>query len=120
MFIKDGLSYRYITVFRNANLRDFYVQPSDWKGGQEHADDILALAFNPPNSLSSASYDGEIVIWNNNSEQASKHMTQRSRRGLGGKQKTNMTTREVDNHVVIECLYYMLYFILCTLPYDCK
>ena len=68
---------RYITVFRSAALRDFYVLPSEWKGGQEHADDILALSFLPPNSLASASYDGEIVLWNNNSEQASRHLTQR-------------------------------------------
>ena len=32
-----------------------------------------------PNTLATGAYDGEIIIWNNNSEQASRHMTQRSR-----------------------------------------
>ena len=47
---------------------------------QEHSDDILAQAFCGPNTLATGAYDGEIVIWNNNSEQASRHMTQRSRK----------------------------------------
>ena len=81
-------------MFREANFRDFHVDPSDWKGGQEHQDDILALAFSGPNTLASGSYDGEIVIWNNNSEQASKHMTQRGRKVMT-RQKTFSTMRDV-------------------------
>ena len=46
---------------------------------QEHSDDILTGAFSMPNTLATGAYDGEIIIWNNNSEQASRHMTQRSR-----------------------------------------
>ena len=46
---------------------------------QEHSDDILTGAFSMPNTLATGAYEGEIIIWNNNSEQASRHMTQRSR-----------------------------------------
>lgn len=42
---------------------------------QEHQDDVLSVAYSPPACLATASYDGEIVIWNLNSEQASRHLT---------------------------------------------
>ncbi|XP_064645218.1 WD repeat-containing protein 49-like isoform X2 [Lineus longissimus] len=71
---------RYITLFRNNMFREFHVQPADWKGGQEHGDDILAASFLPPNTLATASYDGEIILWNTNSEVASRRLNQRSRR----------------------------------------
>jgi len=35
----------------------------DWKGGQFHHEDILAVDFCPPNILATASFDGEIAIW---------------------------------------------------------
>ena len=35
----------------------------DWKGGQLHNDDILAMDFAPPNYLATAGFDGEIVVW---------------------------------------------------------
>ncbi|XP_074661966.1 cilia- and flagella-associated protein 337-like isoform X2 [Tubulanus polymorphus] len=69
---------RYITVFRPP-FRDFHVEPADWKGGQEHQDDILAVAFSPPHTLATGSYDGEIIIWNTNSEVASRRLSHRSR-----------------------------------------
>ncbi|XP_071788999.1 cilia- and flagella-associated protein 337-like isoform X2 [Asterias amurensis] len=68
---------RCITVFRNQQLTQFHVQPSEWKGGQEHHDDILAAAFSAPHTLATASYDGEIIIWNSGSEVASRHLRQR-------------------------------------------
>ncbi|XP_013414484.2 WD repeat-containing protein 49-like [Lingula anatina] len=71
---------RHITIFRQNNLKDFHVLPSDWKGGQEHQDDILTACFSPPNRAATASYDGEIVIWNMNSEHASKHLNQRAKK----------------------------------------
>ncbi|ELU05069.1 hypothetical protein CAPTEDRAFT_229382 [Capitella teleta] len=92
---------RYITVFRDANFRDFHIEPSDWKGGQEHQDDILALAFSGPNTLASGSYDGEIVTWNNNSEQASKHLNQRGRK-LMTRQKTFSTLRDMSSDLGFE------------------
>ncbi|KAK6184641.1 hypothetical protein SNE40_007075 [Patella caerulea] len=71
---------RFITVFRNTSFKDYHVQPSDWKGGQAHTEDILNVTFMGPHTLATGSYDGEIVIWNTNSELASKHMSQRSKR----------------------------------------
>ncbi|KAK7096335.1 hypothetical protein V1264_005639 [Littorina saxatilis] len=82
---------KYIAVFRNSALREFHVQPADWKGGQEHAEDILCLDFMGPNALASGSYDGEIVIWNTNSEHGSRHIAQRSRRGLKSRGRTFLT-----------------------------
>ncbi|KAL3885534.1 hypothetical protein ACJMK2_025586 [Sinanodonta woodiana] len=82
---------KYITVFRNTSFRDFHVQPADWKGGQEHSEDILAVGFQPPNLLATGSYDGEIVIWNTNSEHASKHFNQRSRKQLKSRGRTFVT-----------------------------
>ncbi|XP_025081449.1 WD repeat-containing protein 49-like isoform X2 [Pomacea canaliculata] len=83
-----------ITVFRNSSLREFHVQPADWKGGQEHVEDILSVDFIGPSTLASGSYDGEIIIWNTNSEHASRHMMQRSRRGLRSRSKSFALSRE--------------------------
>lgn len=43
--------FRYVTVFRDGGFREYHVLPSDWKGGQEHVEDILSAAFQPPNIL---------------------------------------------------------------------
>ncbi len=86
---------------------------------QEHSDDILASAFSAPNSLVTGSYDGEIVVWNNNSEQASKRLTQRCRKALSrGKsilREVNSFPHVLSNalHIIIlnefvtPCTYYM-------------
>ncbi|XP_048251647.1 WD repeat-containing protein 49-like isoform X1 [Haliotis rufescens] len=71
---------KFVTVFRNSAFRDYHVQPSDWKGGQEHVEDILCGSFQSPNVLATGSYDGEVVVWNTNSEQASRHLNQRARK----------------------------------------
>ncbi|XP_059506869.1 WD repeat-containing protein 49-like isoform X1 [Stegostoma tigrinum] len=62
---------RIITVFRTDTLTEFVVQPSEWKGKAQHQNDILCAAFLPPQTLVTGSYDGEIVVWNNNSEKVS-------------------------------------------------
>ncbi|XP_069583488.1 cilia- and flagella-associated protein 337 [Ranitomeya imitator] len=65
---------RIITVFRINSLTQYLVQPSQWKGGVQHHDDILCAAFLPPQSLVTGSYDGEMVVWNNNTENASRKL----------------------------------------------
>ncbi|XP_055876696.1 WD repeat-containing protein 49-like isoform X3 [Biomphalaria glabrata] len=39
-----------------------------WKGGQLHTDDILTADFAPPNFLATASFDGEIIVWDVDTE----------------------------------------------------
>ncbi|KAK2571481.1 WD repeat-containing protein 49 [Acropora cervicornis] len=46
----------------------------------EHQDDVLCEAFCPPTTLATASYDGEIVLWNLNSEQAFRHLSTHAKR----------------------------------------
>ncbi|KAM3930625.1 cilia- and flagella-associated protein 337 [Leptodactylus fuscus] len=65
---------RIITVFRLNSLTQYLVQPSEWKGGVQHHDDILCAAFLPPQSLVTGSYDGEMVVWNNSTENASRKL----------------------------------------------
>ncbi|ETE60132.1 WD repeat-containing protein 49, partial [Ophiophagus hannah] len=62
--------FRVITVFRLNNLTQYLIQPSEWKGGPQHKDDILCAAFLPPQTLVTGSSDGEIVVWNNSTENA--------------------------------------------------
>ncbi|KAM9190042.1 cilia- and flagella-associated protein 337 isoform 1-T1 [Dugong dugon] len=59
-----------ITVFRPQNFNQSFIQPEEWKGGVQHRDDILCVAFLPPQTLATGSYDGEIVLWNNSTENA--------------------------------------------------
>ncbi|XP_060098428.1 WD repeat-containing protein 49 isoform X1 [Heteronotia binoei] len=61
---------RMITVFHLSSLTQNLVQPSDWKGGVQHQDDILCAAFLPPQTLVTGSSGGEIVVWNNSTENA--------------------------------------------------
>uniref|UniRef100_A0A667GYN5 WD repeat domain 49 n=1 Tax=Lynx canadensis TaxID=61383 RepID=A0A667GYN5_LYNCA len=61
---------RAITVFRLQNFNQYFIQPEKWKGGIQHCDDILCAAFLPPQTLVTGSYDGEIILWNNNTENA--------------------------------------------------
>ncbi|ELW64810.1 WD repeat-containing protein 49 [Tupaia chinensis] len=61
---------RAIMVFRRQNFNQFFIQSEEWKGGIQHQDDILCAAFLPPQTLVTGSYDGEIVLWNNSTENA--------------------------------------------------
>ncbi|XP_036820812.1 WD repeat-containing protein 49 [Oncorhynchus mykiss] len=61
---------RMLTVFRLPSFSQFIVQPSEWKGGVQHNDDVLCAAFLPPQTLVTGSYDGELTVWNNSTENA--------------------------------------------------
>ena len=59
---------------------------------KEHQDDIQCMSFNAPHTLASASYDGELVLWNTNSEQAFRHLGCKAR-------KTTRTNRRLKKLV---------------------
>ncbi|XP_036902494.1 WD repeat-containing protein 49 isoform X1 [Sturnira hondurensis] len=61
---------RAMTVFRPQNFNQSSIQPEEWKGGTQHQDDILCAAFSPPQTLVTGSYDGEIILWNSQTEKA--------------------------------------------------
>lgn len=63
-----------ITSFKKSFLKNYHVDPSDWLGGSQHKDDILCADFHPPSLLVTGSHDGEIVVWNYNSEIAMSKM----------------------------------------------
>ncbi|XP_056673227.1 WD repeat-containing protein on Y chromosome-like isoform X5 [Monodelphis domestica] len=57
---------RKIILYDCSKLENVYV-PADktWKGGQLHKEDILAVDYCPPlDLLATASFDGEIIVWN--------------------------------------------------------
>ncbi|XP_060573290.1 WD repeat-containing protein on Y chromosome-like isoform X4 [Ruditapes philippinarum] len=55
---------RQITIYDDSDPDSMYLQAQkNWKGGQLHKDDILTIDFCPPNLLCTASFDGEIIVW---------------------------------------------------------
>ncbi len=92
-------SSRHFTAFKMTNFTDHFVFPSEWKGApvslfssimlfapsivhcyrfsQEHKDDVMSGCALPPHSVITGSYDGELVVWNTNSELVSRRMNQR-------------------------------------------
>ncbi|KAL6478596.1 hypothetical protein MHYP_G00120290 [Metynnis hypsauchen] len=61
---------RMITVFRLNSFSQYFVQPAEWKGGVQHRDDVVCAAFRSPQTLLTGSSDGEIIVWNNSTENA--------------------------------------------------
>ncbi|XP_051934207.1 WD repeat-containing protein 49-like isoform X2 [Hippocampus zosterae] len=61
---------RMLTVFRRHAFSKFHVDPSEWKGGVHHRAEVLCAAFQPPQTLVTGSRDGEIIVWNNDTEKA--------------------------------------------------
>ncbi|KAL5017844.1 hypothetical protein ScPMuIL_003566 [Solemya velum] len=56
---------RLITSYDNSDPDNMYLKATTaWKGGQLHQDDILSIDFCPPNFLATSSFDGEIIVWN--------------------------------------------------------
>ncbi|XP_033741857.1 WD repeat-containing protein on Y chromosome-like isoform X2 [Pecten maximus] len=55
---------RKIIVYDDSDADNLYVPANtDWKGGQLHADDILAMDFCLPQFLATGGFDGEITVW---------------------------------------------------------
>ncbi|XP_067941731.1 cilia- and flagella-associated protein 337-like [Watersipora subatra] len=84
---------RFVTVFRDGSFKDFHVHPSDWKGGQEHRDDITTASFSAPHTLATAGYDGEIILWHTGSEQVSRKLVERAKPLKRGTSLTRQNTR---------------------------
>ncbi|XP_068601795.1 cilia- and flagella-associated protein 337-like [Brachionichthys hirsutus] len=74
---------RNVTVFRLHSFSRPFVEPSEWKGGVQHRGDILCAAFQPPQTLVTGSYDGEIVVWNNSTEKALRKLQLHAEQGKG-------------------------------------
>ncbi|XP_028818964.1 WD repeat-containing protein 49-like isoform X2 [Denticeps clupeoides] len=75
---------RIITVFRLCDFSQFFVQPSEWKGGVQHREDILCAAFRAPQMLLTGSYDGEMVVWNNSTEYSLRKLLPNGQHDLKG------------------------------------
>ncbi|ESO83976.1 hypothetical protein LOTGIDRAFT_108617 [Lottia gigantea] len=53
-----------ITVYDDSDQDNMYIPASnDWKGGQIHKEDILAIDKCSPSFIATGSFDGEIIIW---------------------------------------------------------
>lgn len=68
-----------VCCFPTVQLKTYYVYPTDWNGKQEHVDDILAADFCAPRTLVTASYDGDIVFWNSNTQNPIRKITNSSK-----------------------------------------
>lgn len=59
-------------------LQNTHIKPrTSWKGGHIHQEDILAVAYCPPNILATASFDGEICLWSMETEMLFRRMRRR-------------------------------------------
>ena len=65
------------------------VCPKYW-GEKAHHEDILCMAECEPNILVSASYDGDIVVWNADSERMTCKMNARNYSGNHGNDVSNI------------------------------
>ncbi|CAJ1065730.1 WD repeat-containing protein 49-like isoform X1 [Xyrichtys novacula] len=59
---------RMLTVFRLHSFSQSFVEPSEWKGGVQHRSSVICAAFQPPHTLVTGSYDGEVIMWNSSTE----------------------------------------------------
>ncbi|XP_035828989.1 WD repeat-containing protein on Y chromosome [Aplysia californica] len=58
-----------ITTYDDTDADNMYLKANNlWKGGQLHKDDILSVDFAPPNFLATAGFDGEIIVWEADTE----------------------------------------------------
>ncbi|XP_051013264.1 WD repeat-containing protein 49 [Acomys russatus] len=95
---------RSVTVFRPQNFNQFSIQSEEWKGGIHHQDDILCAAFSPPQTLATGSYDGEIVLWNNSTENAYHVLHPDHQRQLTSKLETKAQKLNAKKSGSTECM----------------
>nr|XP_026689544.1 WD repeat-containing protein on Y chromosome isoform X2 [Ciona intestinalis] len=82
---------RRIVIYDDSDPDTVNIKPTtSWKAGQLHQDDILAVAHCPPNLLVTASYDGCIIVWNEETQQI--YLTLRE----GKSQRGGQPSRPVD------------------------
>lgn len=82
MIIAIGWS-RVLYFFPTTQLKSYYVQPNEWKGKQQHFDDILSADFLEPRTLVTASYDGDVVFWNTNTQNSVRKIANERKSRLG-------------------------------------
>lgn len=56
------------TYFALRDTREEQDTLPKYFGAGKHSDDILCMAYQEPKTLVSASYDGDILVWNINAE----------------------------------------------------
>ncbi|XP_010785611.1 WD repeat-containing protein 49-like [Notothenia coriiceps] len=97
---------RMFTVFRLHSFSQSYVEPSEWKGGVQHRSNVLCAAFQPPQTLVTGSYDGEIIEWNSSTENALKKLQpltehrEDTHLGVNGKE-------DADNSIAVTRLFFI-------------
>ncbi len=72
------------------------------------------MSFTSPHTLVTASYDGELVLWNTSSEQAFRHLNCKARKVA----RTNRRLRKLVRFFVIKSLsvvkrVFIMFFIYC-------
>ena len=84
-------------------IKDYRVKPAEWKGKEEHQEDIMcgAIMQNTPMFLATGSFDGEIIIWNSLNESATKRLTARKRASSKNK---------VSQWLLLLLLFLLLFF----------
>ncbi|XP_041796668.1 WD repeat-containing protein 49-like [Chelmon rostratus] len=90
---------RMLTVFRLHSFSQSFVEPSEWKGGVQHRSDVLCAAFQPPQTLVTGSYDGEIIVWNNSTEKALRKLRPHAEHQEGKKQLGLFP----NSHIIVNC-----------------
>ena len=73
---------RTLAVFRDSLMKDERVRAAEWNCvREEHQEDILCAAImkTQPMFLLTASFDGDIVVWNSVTELPYKHLSARKR-----------------------------------------
>lgn len=69
-----------ICCFPTSEMKSYELYPINWKGKNQHCDDILVADFQEPRHLVTGSYDGDIVFWNTNTQNSTKKISEQRKR----------------------------------------